>query len=240
MNQTITKTETEQLLNNIGMSIEEMQDIIKKGVANRFKHMSQLWGYDTVDDLSQNLILYYLSPMKTTGEIRLNYYIKKYNDKKHIENQIRLAAYQSPICRARRQEIKNRPVSFDQEYSLTNNNGALSFEETIEDEHMTMKFEDNLLLEDLITELTETLNQINLDYLKKQSKKDSLSFLIDMNNYVLVTNQTKIQLNILKDLFYGYKRCELNKKYSNYNKQITIIKNALTKLYPQYGEFKSI
>ena len=166
MNQTITKTETEQLLNDIDMSIEDIYDIIKKGVANRFKIMKQLWGYDTVDDLSQNLILYYLSPMKTTGEIRLNYYIKKYNDKKHIENQIRLAAYQSPICRARRQEIKNRPVSFDQEYSLTNNNSVLSFEETIEDEHTTVKFEDNLLLEDLITELTETLNQINLDYLK--------------------------------------------------------------------------
>ena len=58
MNQNIT--ETEQLLNSIGMSIMEVQDIIKKGVANRFKSMVQLWGYDTVEDLSQNLMLYYI------------------------------------------------------------------------------------------------------------------------------------------------------------------------------------
>ena len=69
-------TETEQLLNNIGMSIEDVNDIVKKGVANRFRTMSQLWGYDTVDDLAQITLLYYLSPMKNTGETRLNYYIK--------------------------------------------------------------------------------------------------------------------------------------------------------------------
>jgi len=217
MNQNIT--ETEQLLNSIGMSIMEVQDIIKKGVANRFKSMVQLWGYDTVEDLSQNLMLYYLSPMKSTGEIRINYYIKKFGDKAHIENMIRLSAYQAPICQARRKEIKNRPISIDQAFSVDEDNAQMTSEENIIDESAMIQLEDNLNFEDLINNLTEILNQINLEGLKRQSKKDDLSFLIDMNNYILVCKQTKTQLNLLKDLFYGYKRGELHTKYSNYKKQ---------------------
>lgn len=227
-------TETEQLLNNIGMSIEDVNDIVKKGVANRFRTMSQLWGYDTVDDLAQITLLYYLSPMKNTGETRLNYYIKKYNDKNHIENQIRFSAYQMPLSQARRKEIKNKPISYDQD--VGNDNYLLSIKDSYYDEHATLKIEDNLMLDDLFTELTEELNQINLDCLKKKSKKDSLSFIIDMNNYIKAYNQTKIQLAIVKDLYYGYKRCELNKKYNNYDRQMSIIRNAFLKLYPQYNK----
>ena len=78
MNQIIT--ETEELLKGIDMSIEDIYDIMRKGVANRYRMVSQLWGYETVDDMVNSLWLYYLSPMKSTGEIRLHYYIKKYND----------------------------------------------------------------------------------------------------------------------------------------------------------------
>lgn len=232
MNQNIT--ETEKLLNNIGMSINDIYDIAKKGIANRFKMVPQLWGYDTVDDLTQNLVTYYLSPMKSTGEIRLNYYIKKYNDKSHIENQIRLSAYQTPFVAARKKEIKNRPISYDQDFGAINDN-VVSIRETIADEYIKVKFEENLVIEDLITSLTETLNQLNLDYLRAHSKENELTFLINMNNYRTVYSQTKIQLNLLKDLYYGYRRCELNKKYSNYNKQIMILKDALSRLYPQYS-----
>ena len=235
-------TETEKLLKGINMSIDDVYDIIKKGVANRFKMMPQLWGYDTVEDLAQNLMVYYLSPMKSTGEIRLNYYIKKYNNKSHIENQIRLSAYQTPLCQARRKEIKNRPISYEVAFNQSNNNddNAISLKETIADEYVKVKFEENLILEDLINALTETLNQLNLDYLREHSKKDSLSFLTDMNNYILVCNQTKMQLSLLRDLYHGYKRCELNKKYSNYTKQINILKDALSRLYPQYSVERKI
>lgn len=229
-------TETEQLLNNIGMSITEVCDIIKKGVGSRFKSMTQLWGYDTVDDLSQTVLLYFLSPMKSTGEIRLNYYIKKYDDKKHIENLIRTSAYQAPICQARRKEVRNKPISYDVEFNQEGDDCPLSLEKTFADDYVAIKFEDNLNFEDLIDNLTEILNQINLDNLKKQSKKDNLAFLIDMNNYLFVYKQTKTQLNLLKDLFYGYRRGELREKYSNYGKHLNVLKLALSIIYPQYKD----
>jgi len=240
MNQNITKTETEQLLNNIGMTMEGVYDIVKKGVANRFRQVSQLWGYDTVDDLVQSLMLYYLSPMKSTKEIRLNYYIKKYNDKKHLENQIRLVAYQWPICQARRKEIKNKPISFDRDFNVDSDDNSLAVIETIPDESSIAQVEDKLMIEDLINRLTELLNQLNLEALREKSKKDSLSFLIDMDNYIIVYNQTKIQLSLFKDLYYGYKRCELNKKYNNYSKHLMVLKNALSKIYTQYDMQKTI
>ena len=149
---------------------------------------------------------------------------------------IRLSAYQAPICQARRKEIKNRPISIDQAFNVDDDNAQMSSEENIIDESATIKLEDNLNFEDLINNLTEILNEINLEGLRKQSKKDNLSFLIDMNNYILVCNQTKTQLSLLKDLFYGYKRGELHTKYSNYNKHLNILKSALLMLYPQYND----
>ena len=233
MNQIIT--ETEELLKGIDMSIEDIYDIMRKGVANRYRMVSQLWGYETVDDMVNSLWLYYLSPMKSTGEIRLHYYIKKYNDKKHIENQIRLSAYQAPLVTARRNEVKNKPISYEQDINNDSDGSKITLVETLEDNYIKVQFENNLMLEDIINTLTETLNQMNLDYLKQHSRKSSLEFLIDMNNYLLAYKQTSIQLNLLRDLYNGYKRNELTNKYTNYNRQLNMIKNALSTLYPEYN-----
>ena len=141
----------------------------------------------------------------------------------------------TPLVTARRNEVKNKPISYEQDINNDSDGSKITLVETLEDNYIKVQFENNLMLEDIINTLTETLNQMNLDYLKQHSRKSSLEFLIDMNNYLLAYKQTSIQLNLLRDLYNGYKRNELTNKYTNYNRQLNMIKNALSTLYPEYN-----
>ena len=87
------RTETETLLEGINLTMNEIYTTIKNSIAWRYKTVSQLWGYTTVDDMAQEVLLYYLSVMRSTGEIRLNHYIKKYNDRQHIINMLKQTSY---------------------------------------------------------------------------------------------------------------------------------------------------
>lgn len=230
------RTETETLLEGINLTMNEIYTTIKNSIAWRYKTVSQLWGYTTVDDMAQEVLLYYLSVMRSTGEIRLNHYIKKYNDRQHIINMLKQTSYQLPIYTLRSTGMKHKPLSLQVEIKLENDY-TTTLEECIEDPKAHTEITKDLLREDFLKVLIEELNTINFnilktEYLEKKKKEvvqfnaSNLPFLLDTKNCLKATSRTKTQIRILKDLVKGCTKAELAKKYDTYKKDMEIIKTA--------------
>ena len=229
------KTETETLLESINLSIDDIYAIIKKGVASRNKSLQSLHKYTTIDDMTQEVLAYYLSIMKSTNEIRLNYYIRKYRDREHIMNLIKQSSYQYPLEVIRRRDFKENAIltsSYDTETTT-------SLIDTLEAKTDTIKeYWQNMNNEDFINELTETLMKTNFEILKEDYSKHEqshaiakLPFMLNVKNYTFTyafaLKRTKQQLAIIKDLLWGFSKRELAKKYAQFTKDLKIIKMVL-------------
>lgn len=224
----MNKTETEILLESIDTTLDEVTTIVKNCVAWKYKTMPQLWGYETVEDMSQKVLVYLLSTMKSTGDIRLNHYIKKYNDKKHILNLIRQSALQLPLYTLRSAELKHKPLSFQIELPNNGYDSADTLLDILIDEKASTEIENRLFREDFMQLLIDELNKANFYILKSTATNTELPFLFDTTNYVKICNRTKTQLAIIQDLYNGYKKKELAQKYSNFKDHLAVVKQVLS------------
>lgn len=233
----MNRTETEDLLQQIGLTMDEVCAIIKKCVAWRYKTVSQLWGLTTIDDMAQEVLVYYLSTMKSTGDVRLDYYIKKYNDKQHIINLLKQTSSQLPMYTLRSTEAKHRAVSLQTELSTKDGHTYL-LEEILEDEDATKAITEGILKDDFMNVLKEELDKINFNILRIEHRErlkkttlhfnaSNLPFLLNTDNYILANNRTHTQLQIFKELAEGHTKTELIKKYVSFKKDFEILKTAI-------------
>lgn len=229
---------TEELLKTIDLTLDDVMKIIEEGVRGRYRAFGHLREITTADDLKQEVFLYYLSKMKSTGDIRLNYYIKKYGNREHIINLIKQTSYQIPLWVLKSRVAKENEVTM----SLYINVGKYDALEkktlidTLPDNRSELDIYENITSKELYELLKEELNELNLKRLKQEYKKDNqenaydeynLPFVLDTANYVKAYERTLIQLQIVKDLSDGYQKNVLTNKYNNFKEDIEIIKKAL-------------
>lgn len=223
---------TEELLKTIDLTLEEIYKIIKEGVTRRYSTFGQLRGLTTPDDMAQEVLLYYLSTMKSTGDIRLNHYIKKYQDRQHIVNLIKQTSYQLPLYTLRSKEAVNQPLSLQIPYSSESTGYiTMTLEDTIMDEAAENVIYDNVTSKELTELLRDELNRLNICRLRQTYKVNSydefnLPFLLDTSNYVKATEKTEEQMRIIKDLSEGCSKNSLAKKYASFREDMEIIRYA--------------
>lgn len=233
-----TKTETEVLLERINLTMEEVYDIVRKGVASRYNSIKMLRSCTTVDDLTQKVLLYYMDEMPI-GDIRLNHYIKKYNNKEHIVNLIRQTSYQLPVNYANSQEALNICKTYSLDYSYYLNDSYVEFGEMVEDVKASREIFDNLMLEDFKSVLRKELNRINLKLLKKSRQNKYKVNKLDIKKVLpelkaTAKEKTDLQMQIIQDLCDGYTAGEIRKKKVNFIKNIQIIRGALKTIISKY------
>lgn len=223
---------TEELLKTIDLTLDEIYKIIKEGVTRRYSTFGQLRGLTTPDDMVQEVLLYYLSTMKSTGDIRLNHYIKKYQDRQHIVNLIKQTSYQLPLYTLRSKEAVNQPLSLQMPYSSESTGYiTMTLEDTIMDEEAENAIYDNVTNKELTELLRDELNRLNICRLRQTYKVNSydefnLPFLLDTSNYVKATEKTEEQMRIIKDLSEGCSKNSLVKKYASFREDMEIIRYA--------------
>jgi hypothetical protein len=223
---------TEELLKTIDLTLDEIYKIIKEGVTHRYSTFGQLRGLTTPDDMVQEVLLYYLSTMKSTGDIRLNHYIKKYQDRQHIVNLIKQTSYQLPLYTLRSKEAVNQPLSLQMPYSSESTGYVtMTLEDTIMDEEAENAIYDNVTNKELTELLRDELNRLNICRLRQTYKVNSydefnLPFLLDTSNYVKATEKTEEQMRIIKDLSEGCSKNSLVKKYASFREDMEIIRYA--------------
>lgn len=236
-NKDMNKTETEKLLETINLSMDDIYNIAKLGVAQRYKNITKLWNYNTVDDTVQDVITYYLSTMESTGDIRLNYYIKKYQNREHIVNLIKQTSYQLPLRYLKRKELTHLPLSLDITVEETSNKTLL---DTIIDPKGEYDF-NTIETKDFIESVLRELDNINYDRVRKLYSKyfAKRSLLLNVNTYLYVyskaQDKTDKQLDIIMDLYSGKAVKELQEKYQNFRAEYKIIKDAVKKVLLDSG-----
>ena len=222
---------TEELLKTIDLTLDDVYNIIKEGVKSRYKSFKDLRSLTTPDDMTQEVLLYYLSTMKSTGDIRLNHYIKKYQDRQHIINLIKQTSYQLPIYLLRSKEAINKSVSLSLPLRQFEGN---TLEDMIADNQAEQAIYSNITDKELTDLLRDELNTLNIYALKqkynsaitKKYNEYNLPFLLDTANMVKAYNRTLVQLQIVKDLCAGYSKSFVSNKYKTYKEDIEIIKTA--------------
>lgn len=229
--------DTEELLKAIDLTLDDVMKIIEEGVKKRYGAFKSLREITTADDLKQDVFLYYFSKMKSTGDVRINYYIKKYNDREHIINLIKQTAYQFPILQAQSVKAKNffATLSLDEKIGDINDRPKTILDIT-PDKRAEAEIYSNVTSAELMQLLRDELNDLNISNLKQQYLKETkelryseynLPFILDTENYIKANNRTLIQLQIVKDLCDGYPKKSLIEKYNSYKEDIEIIKRAL-------------
>lgn len=233
------KTETETLLESINLSIDDVYAIIKKGVSARNKSIEQLHNYTSIEDMTQDVLAYYLSVMQSTNDIRLNYYIRKYHDREHIINLIKQSSYQYPLELLRKQDFKSNATALSLYNIVADKDGPVYLIDTLEakDDYIAklmVRLNDEKFLDDLTNSLMETnFELLKNDYIKHEQSHavEKLPFLLNVKNftftYSYALKRTKQQLCIIKDFLWGFTKKELAKKYAQFKKDLIIIKKVL-------------
>lgn len=234
---------TEELLKTVDLTLDDIIRIVKEGVNGRYRSFKLLRELTTKEDLEQDVLLYYLSPMKSTGDIRLNHYIKQYPDRQHIINIIKQTSYQIPIIFLNSSPVVNRPIlSIDQKLKDTD----ATLEDIMPDRKAETAIYDNASRIDLGNVLAEKLKEFNFQYLKDkyEGKKrhsysaNSLPLLLNIPYYIdtynMADDKTLTQLLIINDLCLGFSKKELAKKYDTFEEDLKIIKQVLKKELKPY------
>lgn len=224
---------TEELLKTVDLTLDDVRKVIKEGVNGRYKAFRQLREITTREDLEQDILLYYLSIMESTGDIRLNHYIKKYQDKAHVINLIKQTAYQMPIYQLRSPRLKLKTISLSTVVKDMGSDHLVTLEDCIPDNMAEKTIYENISNQELNDLLREELTRINVERLRMRYnqliiKYDeyNLPFLLDTENYKKAYERTLVQLQIIRDLLDGYPKKSLAKKYASYREDIRIIKQA--------------
>ena len=222
------KTDTETLLRTYNMTMQDVYKIIGKGVSTSYLKTSSLRSYTTIDDMTQDVLLYYLSTMKSTGEIRLNYYIKACKSREHFARLLFQAGMQKPYLVVNSKAYRERAYSFEDvfkdiedcdDYKINTISKYL-----IDKEKEPNKTMQNKEIVDLIV---EKLNTYNFNRLKLKYK-DNLSFLMDTKNCLIAYKETLKQLRLIIDKFNGVPILELKEKYGcNPQYEMRKIRNIL-------------
>ena len=217
------------------LTINEVKDTLMKGAIRNFNTRKDLrFQYEDAEDLAHNVLCYYLQPMKSTGEIRILYYLKRCNyNRQHIINVLNLTITQEAIGKLRSNIFKANKynISLEEEIPTSDNDAILS--DIIEDVNSTNFIED-IEFRDIIRELKEHLENYNLEKIRKQFKRieNDLQFITNTEHYKDACNITSRQLNLINDLYeQRLTKTQIRLKYKGtFNADLKIIKLHLKEI----------
>lgn len=209
----MNETKTEELLNSINLTMEEVYKLIKSGINERYKTIGPLQMYTTVDDLAQDVLVYYLSTMKSTGDIRLNYYIKKYHNRQHIVNMLIQTGRQQTYQLMNSKPFIERPYYLEDvvlnEGSSNEDNVQKTkvLETALTDYRAEQKILSEPINDEIVTMIVDNLNATNYARLKNEYEKrkgnNTMPFMLDTKNCLKAYLMTLKQLKIIIDLCNG-------------------------------------
>lgn len=194
----------------------DMYELIKKEISKIYFSYAALRVDYTIDDLTNDVMLTYMSPMKSTGENRLQHYLDKYQgDINHLKNLFKLSARQQLNMALRNKHIKYKGFSLNTVVSHTDDN-IIEYQDLLVDE--SIDFDTKLEEQDFINSLIKDLDEYNkrnmyMISLEKQQVKSRLEFILDPNNLINVAMLTEKHKQMIIDLLNGYKVYELKTKY---------------------------
>jgi hypothetical protein len=215
-------------------TVKDMYDLVKKEITKRYLTYPGLKLDYSIDDLTNEVMVNYYSKMKSTGEIRLHYYVKKYNgDIAHLKNLIKLSAVQQLNMALRNKHVKNRGYSLNNILTSVEDN-IVEFQDLLVDDKIDLdrKFEEEDFINDLIKELDEyNKKEVYTIELNAGRVTSRLNFLINPHNLIKVAELNEKHRELIKDLIAGYPPKELRAKYKEYRYLMNGIKEIKEKRF---------
>ena len=220
------------------LTVDMMVRVIRNEVKKLFISYSNLHRYYELDDVVQDIVCYYFSPMKKVPKIRLVHYSELYdNNIQYLINLFKLTSRQwlNMLCRNR--DVENNPVSLNTMVGSTLSDGKIMvLQDFVKDESVISRVSDKEFLADVFAEL----HKYNFDLLfSKECKRlaksrDRISystaldiFMHDSDKMNEVMENTLRQRSFLLDFLDGYTKAELRSKYSDFNRLMKVIKLVL-------------
>ena len=220
------------------LTFADMQGIIRKEVSKFYNSYKVLQADYEVDDIVDEVCLYYLSPMKRTGEIRLEHYVNTHpGDINYLKNLLKLTSRQWLNCVVRDKHIKHKELSLNSIISNADDK-VVELQDLIADD--SIDIEAKVQEKDFLVGIVKDLREYNVMYLynkakvvaeKKNKTLTQLEFICNTHNLIDVHKLTEAHLNLIKDLIAGYKSKELKVKYKDYAYLINGVKQVLSKRY---------
>lgn len=211
------------------LTYADMQELIRKEVSKLYyKYKAIHIDYD-IEDIVNEVCLYYLSPMKHSDETRIDHYVKLYDgDINHLTNLFKLSARQWLIVCLRNKNIKHRGLSLNTLINVGEDRVA-ELQDLIADE--SVHIDSDILEQDYLNGLVEDLRKYNTKYLylKAKTKNKALSeleFICNPQNIIDVGTLNDLHLKLINDIISGYKVWELKLKYQNYNYLIKALRET--------------
>lgn len=220
------------------LTIDMMVRVIRTEVKKLFMTYSNLHRYYELDDVVQDIVCYYFSPMKKVPKIRLVHYSELYdNNIQYLINLFKLTSRQwlNMLCRNR--DVENNPISLNTIVGSTlTDDKVVELQDFIKDKSVISRTLDREFLEDVFTELYK----YNFDLLfSKECKRlansrSKISYSVALDNFLNdsdkmneIMENTLRQRSFLLDFLNGYTKVELRSKYSDFNRLMKVIKLVL-------------
>ena len=220
------------------LTVDTMVRVIRYEVGRLFLRYSNLKNYYEIDDVVQDIVCYYFSPMKKVSTIRLIHYSELYNNNiQYLINLFKLTSRQwlNMLCRNR--DVKNNPISLNTRVNKNSlDDKVMELQDFIKDESCFTRFTDKEFFTDVFSELHKyNFDKIfNVEYRRLQKEKRTISyeralniFMNDAEKMEEVMLATIRQRDFLMDFLGGYTKAELKVKYKDFNRLMRIIKLVL-------------
>ena len=228
---------TDVIVKNEGgntLTYSDMQELIRKEVSRFYYKYSAIKSEYEIDDIVDEVCLYYFSPMKHFDETRLDHYVKKYNgDINHLKNLFKLTSRQWLNLVLRDKHVKNKEFSLNSIITGVDDK-VVEFQDLLVDE--TIDLEAKLKEEEFLNELLIDLREYNLTHLYNQAQSKNtmlkkLEFICNPYNMIDAHKLTETHLCLIRDIIAGYQSKELKAKYSNYKYLMDSMTEVLSHRY---------
>ena len=235
------------------LTVDLMIKTIRSEVSKFYYSYSNLRRYYELEDIVQDIVCYYFSPMKKIPKTRLVHYSELYdNNIKYLINLFKLTSRQwlNMLCRNR--DVQNNPISLN---TVITNKAKLDghvteLQDLIKDDSCVSTI--SLLLDkEFISEVVEDLKQHNFDVAyKKEYRVRKLAAKLDaLNNNEKFKDSTfdftksdfrqdttkmkeldllvERQYELILDIIDGCSKVELRSKYPDFSSLLKVIKIIL-------------
>lgn len=215
------------------LTYADMRELIRKEVSKDYCKYKVLRSSYDIDDIVNDVCLYYLSPMKHYNETRLSHYVNKHKGVAYIKNLIKLTSRQWVGCVLRDKHVKHNAYSLNTVLSDADNR-FVEFQDLIVDE--TIDLDARFNERDFLVDIIKDLREYNKKYLfscarQKDESLSELEFICSVQNNLKIGELNEMHYKLIQDLIYGYKVKDLKKKYTEFNYLMNSLKEVLSKKY---------
>jgi hypothetical protein len=214
------------------LTIDMMIKTVRSEVGRLYPTYPYVKQYFELDDIVQDIICYYFSPMKKVNKTRLLHYSELYDcNIKYLTNLFKLTSRQWLNMLCRNMDVKNNPVSLNTVVSMHEkfDSSMAELQDFIKDDSLKDILDEQDLFNDILTSLHDYNFYTLYSKLKKLHKNNySVSrFYMDPMNLIKVQEATSRQESLLRDILKGFSKAELKSKYKDFNKIWKVLKFVL-------------